>query len=368
MLVEVKALPFKQALAAVSRFIPKHAPWPVVENVLIEATSSGVELVGTNLTTTMKQGVAALSRVEEEGRVLVNAQVLKQAIQGAKGGSLVTLRQDDSALQVSYNGYNMRLDAQPADDYPSVLYKVSSKPLIVVSSVFTQALSRVLMAVAKDEYRPVLTGVLAEVEGDKLTLTAADGFRLAMHSLMSYPKHDPHRAVIPSSFFSKALPLLKQNRYSSVILAFDSAHASITFGHTLLITDCVEGNYPHYQPFLSTDYSVKAIVNADALREAVKAATAVAAGEENPVRLSVSAGQVDVSIKDIFHTALAANVEAKTSLPFNIAFFAPYLLDVLSGITGQVSMSFTSSTASGLFMQVESEDYKHVVMPMFVQW
>ena len=222
-----------------------------------------------------------------------------------------------------------------------------------------------------------------KIEGDRFSLAAADGFRLAVHhGALLAPVESEIKVIIPAKTLNELNRLLG-DREEPVDIMMTPAKGQVMFrvrgGETVeMVSQLLQGSFPNYEQLIPDKHDTRATLDLPALLRAVRTAAIFARDGSNIIRLEMvpdngggPGGKVIVSARseevgDNQDEVDADGIEGKEG---KVAFNSRYLLDVLSVLErGKVALETTSSSSPGVFKPIDSEDYIHVVMPMFVQW
>ncbi|HWP36311.1 MAG TPA: DNA polymerase III subunit beta, partial [Gemmatimonadales bacterium] len=244
--------------------------------------------------------------------------------------------------------------------------------------VLRKAIRQVEFAAASDDTRPVLTGVHALIEGDRLTFAASDGFRLSVKYVpLSTPISERLEMVIPAAALRELARLVAEEDEPIEFIA-NPARGEVRFHlkNLQMMSKLIQGTFPDYSRFIPKSYATRVVVSATDLRQAIRS-TAVFArdgagivrlqvtpgGELGPGRLTISARAEEAGENVVELDVAVEGQEAK------IAFNNKYLQDVLNEIDAeQVAIQTETPSSPGVFVPTGRDDYTHVVMPMFVQW
>lgn len=178
------------ALNLVSRAVSPRSTLPVLSNVLLETTESGLKVTATNLDLTISSVVAAT--VHEDGRTTVPARLLSEYVTSlAEAPCTMELNKSTQVLKLACGIHHTNLHGIDAAEFPPLPARDSEGVVEVPSDKLEGAITQTVMAASGDEASPVLTGVLVSLEGERLTLAATDRHRLAVKSLEVNVKGNP---------------------------------------------------------------------------------------------------------------------------------------------------------------------------------
>ena len=372
-----------RGLAVVGRAVATRATLPVTQNVLLVTEGGMLRLSATNLEISMTTWVGAM--VEEEGSLTVPARLLAEFV-NSLGSDRIDLEMEAGSrvLQIKSGRSQANIHGTDASEFPPIPSIDDAVVAQAQPAALRTAISRVAFAAATEESRPVLTGVEVKLREGSFTMAAADGFRLAVHNgelVQSTPEET--NVIIPARTMTELHRLLGENS-EPVDIMLTPQRGQVMFrirgGDTIeLVSQLLQGTFPNYDQLIPQNYTTRAILDLQETLRAARTAAIFARDGSNIVRMHVmpnegegeQGGKLVISARseevgdneDVVDVAELEGEEGK------IAFNSRYLLDVLSVLErGRVALETTTSSSPGVFKPTDSDDYVHVVMPMFVQW
>jgi len=364
-------------LGIVGRAVATRTTLPITNNILLETDQSRLKLVATNLEMAISCWIGA--KVEEEGTITVPAKLLTEFINSLPKEKVdITMAPKTKTLSLRCARYEARISGMDAKDFPPIPTVEQGISTSIEVENLRQAITQVVFAAASEESRPVLTGVDAKFDGSTLTLAAADGFRLAVYKLnIPQPVDQKTEVIIPAKTLAE-LNRLMADQQDPVEVMVNPNKSQILFKlkNTELVSQLIQGTFPQYEQLIPQTTGTRATVDTSEFLRATKTAAIFArdgtgivrliitpGGELTPGKMTVSARSEEIG-EDVGEVdSIVQGGEAK------IAFNGKYLTDVLSVLKeAQVSMETTSPSSPGVIKPVGSDNYVHVVMPMFVQW
>lgn len=372
-----------RALSAVAPAVgSRTGTLPVLTHVLIATDDSPagggrLQITGCNLTQAITVWIGA--KVERAGAIalpfspfrdLVHSLPQDKVDLGVAGASGLTAK--IGCLKTSAN-----LKGLSASDFPiSAGYEPSRAPVAVVSvAAFKRAIGMVAFAAATDESRPMLTGVQMAVDGACMTLTATDGFRLALCTVaLPEPVSAPASFLVPAKTLHDLAKVLPGDDEAVVtIQAAGSGHALIFHTHNVcMTTQLLDQKFPVVEHIIPKKHTTRAVVNRAELLKACKQASVFAREALDTMRLSVEVGQ-DLEPGLISVTARAdetgdghAEVEAAaTGEDLAIAFNVKYLSEAVNVMDApQVAIELADARKAGTVKMVGDDSFLYVLMPM----
>ncbi len=367
----------QRTLAQVSRAVATKTTYPVLSNVLIDADGDMLKLAATN----QEIGITSVipAQVVEPGRVTVDARLLSEFV-NTLPPEPVRLSMEPGRLTLRVNGVgaDAEINGIDAEEFP-VLPQVDAGAYTarVDPQVLREMISQVEFAAASDDSRPVLAGVLVRLEDDRITMAAADGFRLAVRDAeLASPVPDRLDIIVPARAL-RELARIVGERSDPIELTITPNRAQLVVhsGETEFYSRLIDGTFPDFRQIVPREFATRLEVGRDDFLAAVRRAGFFARDNNDVVRLSAKAaadelapGNLEVSATAAERGSSQSHVPAAISGPEGeIAFNSRYLIDMLSILrTGRVMIGMNGANQAGVVRPLESENYTYVIMPMVI--
>ncbi|MBM3943858.1 MAG: DNA polymerase III subunit beta [SAR202 cluster bacterium] len=368
-----------RGLAVVGRAVATRTTLPVTQNVLLSTHQSMLKLSATNLEIAITTWVGAM--IEEEGEITVPARLLTEFVNSLPSDRIdLELNPGGGELQLRCARAQARIHGTDANEFPPIPSVADGIHARIDPSTLKTAISRVTFAAATEESRPVLTGVEVKLAGSKFTLAAADGFRLAVqHGALLEPVAAETRVIVPARTLNELNRLLG-DREDPVEITLTPARGQVLFklDGVELVSQLLQGSFPNYEQLIPQRFQTRALFDLQTLQRATRTAAIFARDGSNIVRMQMVPGVEGGAAPKVIISARSEEVgehqdevdaEAIEGAEAKIAFNSRYLMDVLGVLEGGVlALETTTASSPGVFKPKDSDDYIHVVMPMFVQW
>ena len=364
-----------KGLALVGRAVATRAVLPITNNVLIATEGSQLKLAATNLEIAISCWIPAT--VEKEGTITIPSRLVTDFINSLPSGRIdMTISPRSKSVELKCARHEAHISGLDAADFPPIPRITEGMTVKVKAADLRLAIRQVVFAAASEESRPVLTGVHAELEGDKLTLAAADGFRLAVHK-MSLASHASSKTaiIIPARSLNELNRLLgDQDETLEVTVNSQKSQVLFRLRNIEMVSQLIQGTFPNYAQLIPQSYGTRAVVTLSEFLRATRSASIFARDGSGIVRLQImpkdGKGKLAISARaeEIGDNVgeIDAHVEGAEA---KIAFNSKYLVDVLEVLSEkEVALETTTSSSPGVLRPMGKENYIHVVMPMFVQW
>ena len=366
-----------KGLGIVGRALASRSTLPITSNVLISSDEGRLKLAATNLEIALSCWIGA--QVEEEGALTVPARLLIDFVNSLPNEKIelsVPTRQRQLHITCARNEASMA--GMDAADFPPVPQITDGLSLTLDQKAFRRAIQQVQFAAATDDTRPVLTGIHTAIEGDQLTLAAADGFRLAVHKLtIDQDVPEKVEVIIPARAMREVERLIGDEE-GPVEMSINSARSQAVFKMETveLVATLLQGTFPNYGQLIPASYATRATINMGTFLQETRIASIFARDGAGIVRVQMEPGEgkgvgkmtISSRAEEIgeHRGEMDVKIEGEAS---KIAFNSRYLQDVLAVLDSEeVALETTNPSSPGVIRPIDGEDYVHVVMPMFVQW
>jgi DNA polymerase-3 subunit beta len=365
-----------RGLGIVGRAVALRSTLPITSNVLIATEHGRIKLAATNLDIALSCWIGG--QIEDEGAITVPARLLTDFVNSLPSDKIsMTLAPRSRQVKLVCARNEAIIGGMDADDFPPIP-AVEGDTLEIDAKMLREAITQVVFSAATDDSRPVLTGVDLVVEGNKLTLAAADGFRLAVRHLDLKKKVAERQEVIVPARALAELNRLLQDQDEPVQMTFNTNKTQVLFRlkDVELVAQLIQGTFPDYSRLIPKEWGSRAVVEVRDFLQETKIASIFARDGSGIVRITFQGGEdggpgqmtISARAEEIGDNTgvLDAAVEGEAS---KIAFNGKYLQDVLAVLDGgRVALETTGPSQPGVIRPLDNDNYVHVVMPMFVQW
>ncbi|HET8741180.1 MAG TPA: DNA polymerase III subunit beta [Gaiella sp.] len=354
----------RDALAAglqlVSRAASSRGTVQVLGGVGIRAADELLELEATDMELSLRTTVPAA--VEGEGVIVVPAKLLGDVVRLLPTGTVtLAYRPEDGVATIEAGSYSSRINVFAAEDFPR-LPSVDVPLQEVDAAALLDTVQRVSRAASRDESRPVLTGILAQFEGTKLTMAATDSYRMSVKETPLESGGPELEAIIPA----RALDELGRVAAGAetVQLGVNENHVIFGAGNAWLTTRRIDGQFPNVQQLRPESFDVRLELNRAELLDAVRRA-GVMAQRNTPLRLRFSDGELTISAQsqDVGETRESLAVRYQGD-PLEIGFNAEFLREGLESVTAdEVTLELINPLRPGL-ISAEGDTFWYLIMPI----
>jgi DNA polymerase-3 subunit beta len=363
-----------RGLSTVAKAVSPRSTLPVLANILIASDEGRLRLSATNLEMGITCWIPA--RIDEEGSTTVPARTFSDLV-STLSGDQVLLKLDPATQTLNLRGGTSTNDIKciDAQEFPPMPVPDFDGAVQINVGDFREMIHQVAFAASSDEARPVLMGVLVQVDKDKLTMAAADGFRLSVRkAVLSTPSPAPVSAIVPAQAL-KELARVATDSEEPIYMVMPKGRGQVVFRvkDVEVVSQLIDGTFPDFQQIIPRSYKSRTLVSTSSLLKACKQAEIFAREGSNVARLNIKTAQSEMQPSEVEisatseetgknETIVEATVDGSGLL---IAFNVKFLREALEVIrTPNVALETSAPNAPGVVKPVGDDQFLHVIMPM----
>jgi DNA polymerase-3 subunit beta len=356
-----------KSLTLVAGVVERRQTLAVLANVLFDLNGSTLSLTGTDLEVEITGRVELETPSSDNGQLTLPAKKLLDIVKSLSDGSIINFNLGDKQkVTVSAGRSRFTLATLPASDFPNVDEGDIKASFTVTQGQLKRLIDRTSFAMAQQDVRYYLNGMLWELTPNQLRMVSTDGHRLAMCDLQTDAITSESTQIIVPRKGILELSRSLFNEDQNVEVVFGQNHLRAKTGDFTFITKLVDGKFPDYQRVLPRGGNKTVIGERLNLKEAFSRAAILSNEKYRGVRFLLNSGQLTIQAnnpeQEEAEDTVAVNYEGDS---LEIGFNVNYLIDVLNVLSGnEVKVTLADSNSSALLEESEDGDSVYVIMPM----
>lgn len=356
---------FLKPLQSVAGIVERRHTLPILSNVLIQINEDNLSFIATDLEIQIT-ATAPCGENKEITAITVSAKKLQDIVRALPDNAEIAFDNKDSRLQLKAGKSQFNLQTLPAEDFPKL--SLSDDEVAEISlpqSTLRQLFDQVQYAMAQQDIRYYLNGLLMVLEPGMVKVIATDGHRLSLASMEAPSVQTTAEAILPRKTVIELIKLLADEN-DEVKIRLGKNLVTFSFGSINLVSKVIEGKFPDYNKVVPTHYKNHVIIDRLTLLRAMQRASILSNEKFRGVRLVLTQNSMRVICNNTEQEEAEEEIEISYSNdPLDIGFNVTYLLDVLNNIeTSEVDCSFGDPNSSCLITVPGDDRFKYVVMPM----
>ncbi len=353
-------------LQAVVGIVERKQPLPILSNVLLKKNADGIRFITTDLEIQIEAQLnASLQEGSGPDAITMSAKKLQEILRAIPEESNISLDAQENKLLVRANKSRFSLQTLPAQDFPGLTEQLGSSVTIEIEQgKLRRLLGSVQHAMAQQDIRYYLNGVLLVVEGNAIKLIATDGHRLAYIAEQLETEYPKKEVIISRKTVSELLKLLSDSE-DRLRLELADKQVRVSFSDVVLTSKVIDGKFPDYTRVIP-NHNNKLTLNRVVIQQALQRAAILSNEKFRGVRLLLTERNLQIISSNSEQEEAQEDIETDyQGNALDIGFNVNYLLDGINNVSSQdVTLSFGDQNSSLLITVPEYSDYKYVVMPM----
>ncbi|QIW20770.1 DNA polymerase III subunit beta [Bacillus thuringiensis] len=364
---------FTQALSDVSKAISTKALIPILSGIKITADQSGITLIASNSNIFIEKFIPSsiddeqITTILKAGTIVVPAKYFIEIIKKMPS-DIVIKSKNEQTITIQSEEITLNLNGFPANAFPNVPLIDNHAEIQIETKQLIDAFKQTVFAVAKNESRPVLTGVHLELDHNKLICAATDSHRLAIRETI-ISTDVKASCIVPSATISELLKLMNSNS-EFVYIYLSESHIIFTFGTTTLYSRLIEGKYPNISSLIPNDFHTVINIDRKRILQGVDRSSLLASEwannnvnleiiNESTIQITSNASQIG----KISETQQIDRLQGEKLL--NISFDGRFMIDALRAIKEEtVTLSFSGSMRPILIEAGIQSAAVHLISPV----
>ena len=353
-------------LQAVTGIVEKRHTLPILSNVLIERKQESLNLIATDLEIQITTSCEAGGKLAEDQSLTVSARKLQDILRSLPDGVETTLDLQANKVQVKAGKSRFNLQTMPADDFPKMADAGECQAKFSISQKSLQELLLLVQyAMAQQDIRYYLNGLLLVLDGNKIKVVATDGHRLSYAEGPLETPHEKREVILPRK---AVLELSRQlsSGDAQVSIEIYASQVRFHYGNSELVTKIIDGKFPDFTRVIPVNYNKTITLGRQDLLQSLQRAAILSNEKFRGVRWMLTSGSLRISCTNTEQEEAQEEMEVTYSgEALDVGFNITYLLDVLNNVhTDSVECSFGDANSSMLITVPGRDDFRYVVMPM----
>lgn len=352
--------PLQQVIGAVER----RQTLPILGNVLFKSTSGDLSLTATDLEIEMVASVNADS--SEEFQTTIPARKLLDICKALPESSSIEFNIEDSRVTLKSSRSRFTLASLPAKDFPGLDEIEAQQTFSIAQDKLKHLFDKTAFAMAQQDVRYYLNGILLELTAEKIRLVATDGHRLALSETeLDTGVETDKQLIIPRKAVLELGRLLDSNDKEATCVLSQN-HLRVETGTLVFTTKLIDGKFPDYQRVIPVDGNKTMEVERETLKHALSRISILSNEKYRGIRLSLSDGNLAIQANNPDQEEAEEELqvdydEAEMEIGFNVT----YLIDVLNVLDSEkVQVKLKDANSSAIISNSEDDTSLYVVMPM----
>ncbi len=368
---------FAKYLNVLSRVVQSKPGLPILNNVLFDVKENKISMTATDLEVSLNCWIGA--EVMTEGKTTIPAKQLAEFVNSIPQEKVDAYLENNTVYFETKNN-TAQFNTIAPDDYPKVpSIRKKDKPLLKIDKKdILKAVNRVSFATAKDDVKPVLSGILIEISQENINFVATDGLRLSKQSLeLSSKVKEDLQLLVPSKALEELAKVIsdftteEDDDFVEIYYVEDKNQVIFKYSDIELVSRLIDGQFPEYRQIIPTGYQTKCEFDRASIMNSLKVVNIIARnilGNKIEMDVNISESKINLTAAQSEIGSNQSEFEVKgEGEDLKIAFSGKFLMDVLNHVDEEeMIFECTTSTAPGVFKLKNDPTFINLIMPMRV--
>lgn len=360
------SIPRETLLAPISQVVSvveRRQTLPVLANFLIEAVDEGLRITGTDMEVELV--ARAPADVTDKGAITVPARKLVDICRALPDGATVNAELDDNKLTIRAGKSRFTLATLPASEFPSSDQAETLQTYEVDQKTLRTLLEKTSFAMANNDVRHYLNGLLVEFGENTIRTVATDGHRLSLAEAELSASGEERSEIVPRKGVMELNRILEDIDQPLKIM-LGQGFLRVDRDHIVMTTKLIDGKFPEYEAVIPFKSEQPMKVNRDALIHALQRVAILSNEKYRGVRMELQPDALRIAAHNPQQEEASEELSAEHSHDgLKVGFNVNYLLDALGSISCEtVAISLKDSNSSCLITDPDSDSVRQVIMPL----
>jgi len=347
--------------------VEKKTTLPILNNVLLKAEANKLKIIATDREISLNSDYEA--EIIKKGEITISAKKLYEMVREIQG-EVIYLSQDNNIVKISCQRAVYKIPGLPAEDFPSIGDDKDVQLCNIQGIIIKDLISKTAFAMATDEMRKNLNGVLLETISDEsnnmLRMVATDGHRLALakNSIAEPFLETGKGVIIPRKGLMEVKKIIDENE--NIKIGIHKNMFIVKTNNTLLKVSLVDADYPDYKRVLPAEKGINIVLEKESFLHALRRMNVVSSERYGGVILSFSEGKLTLNSTNLDVGEAMEEIDITYSgEDMDVGFNVNYLIDAISVINKEsIMFEVGSGIKPSVIKQTEGDDYLCIVMPL----
>ncbi len=354
-----------EAIQVCQRAISGKSMLPILSGILLKSDKNVLHLSSTDLEISIRTTVDILAK--DGGAIVVPARLISDILSNLEAPSVeLTLIKEKSQLQILAGESKFDISVYFEEDFPKIPEAAEMPACAINNSDFSRAAREVVKGASRDDSKPVLTGVLVEINADLLRMVATDSYRLAVcETKITGGPAEEIKIIVPARSLKELNRVISGKDNGQVAISLTENQVIFRLDNVDLISRLIDGDFPNYKQIIPDSYEKIIKLNKSKAVASIKRA-AIMAQNNSPIKMTATNKQVVLSANTQDVGEAVEKMDADYSgEEIKIAFNPDYLLDGITSVdTDEFALEIRDPLKAVMIKPVGEDRFQYLIMPV----
>lgn len=349
----------------VLKAVPSKTTMPILECILIDASSNEIKLTGNDMELGIETKVEGM--ILERGKIALDAKLFSDIIRKLSGVDSPIILESDEQLNttITCDKSVFKIQGKDGDEFSYIPHIDRERYICLSQFTLKEVIRQTLFSISPNDSNKMMTGELFEVTDSQLKVVSLDGHRMSIRKIVLKDHYNDIKVIVPGKTLGEISKILNGDNESEALIFFSNNHIMFEFDDTLVVSRLIEGDYFKIDQMLSSDYETKVTVNRREFLDAIeRASILIRENDKKPLIIHITEEGMELKLNSAFGTMNAEMAITKFGKDLMIGFNPKFLIDALRIIDDEEVTLYMMNPKSPCFIKDEEENYIYLILPV----
>lgn len=347
----------------VLKAVPTRTTLPILECVLIDASSSEIKLTAND----MELGIETIIEgdIQESGVIALDAKIFSEIVRKLPDNEVCIETDDKCMTTISCEKSKFNILGKLGDDFSAIPYVERKNPIIISQFTLKETIHQTIFSIADNENNKVMTGELFEINENLMRVVSLDGHRISIRNVQLKNSYPFKKVIVPGKTLQEISKIIPGSTDHDVQIYISSNHIIFEFDTTTVVSRLIEGEYFRIDHMLSTNYETKININKKELYGCIDRSTLlVKEGDKKPIIMSVTDGNMELRMTSTLGNMKEEIDIKKDGKDIVIGFNPKFFIDALRVINEEEITMYMVNPKAPCFIKDLENTFIYVILPV----
>ena len=358
----------QSAVNIVSKAVSVKSTMPILECILIKASSDEIRFTANNLELGIETVVKCdKCKVQEPGKTAIEARlfadIVSKITENPDGDIIFT--SDGNIVEMTSMSASYKIQEKDPDQFPELPMLNEDNYIAISQFTLKEIIKDTIFSIAVNDSNKMMTGELFEVNGNILKAVTLDGHRISIRNTELKEDYGSFKAVIPGRTLTEISKILSGEADREVLIFFEKESVMFRFDNTVMVSRLIDGEYFRIDNMLSSDYDTKLVVNRKEFLSNVERSTIlIRESDKKPLVLNIRDQNMNMKLNSVLGSLNSDMMVNKTGNDLMIGFNPKFILDVLRVVDDEEISIYMTNSKAPCFIRDDAQSYIYLILPI----
>lgn len=352
-----------KGVSIVSKAVPSKTTMPILECILIDATTNIIKLTANDMELGIETKVNG--EIIEKGKTAIDAKLFSEIVRKLPENDVTLETDGNNTALITCEKSKFNLVCKSGDDFSNLPLVEKDKTITLSQFTLKEIINQTIFSISINDNNKMMTGELFEVENGQLRVVSLDGHRISIRKVDLVNSNENVKVVVPGKTLIEISKILSADAEAMVNVYFTNNHILFEFDNTIVVSRLIEGDYFKVNQMLSSDYETHIVINKKEMLSSIERATLlIKEGEKRPIVIEITDGKMELKVTSAIGSMNEDIDIEKEGKDILIGFNPKFLIDALRVIDDETVNIYLVNSKAPCFIKDKEEKYIYLILPV----